>query len=102
MLFWQVFDGELVLNDIGRMMKEVIDQIPEHYPGINVEISVIIPIPIHILFLIADVVAGPRAYPRCSRCRGDACVASTSARKRYSTATLTRRLYIDTKGKITW
>ncbi len=55
MLFWQVFDGELVLNDIGRMMKEVIDQIPEHYPGINVEISVIIPIHIHILFLIADV-----------------------------------------------
>lgn len=60
-LFGQVFDQGMVLNEAGNMMKEVIDQIPEHYPGINVEVSVIMPNHVHILFLIADVVAGPRA-----------------------------------------
>ena len=58
-LFGQVFIGKMVLNETGKMVKEVIDQIPEHYPGINVEISVIMPNHVHILFLIADV-AGPR------------------------------------------
>ena len=32
-LFGQIVDGEMVLNDIGKMVKEVIDQIPDHYPG---------------------------------------------------------------------
>jgi len=78
MLYGHIIDGEMILNDMGKMVKEVIDQIAEHYPGINVEISVIMPNHVHILFLIADVVAGPRACPRCSRCRGDACVAFTA------------------------
>ena len=60
-LFGQVFDGEMILNETGKMVKEVIDQIPEHYPGINVEVSVIMPNHVHLLFLISDVVAGPRA-----------------------------------------
>ncbi len=60
-LFGHIYDGEMILNDIGKMVEEVIDQIPEHYQNINVEVSVIMPNHIHILFLIADVVAGPRA-----------------------------------------
>ena len=60
-LFGQIVGGEMVLNDIGKMVEEVIDQIPEHYPGIHGEVSVIMPNHIHILFHISDVVAGPRA-----------------------------------------
>ncbi|HOZ38151.1 MAG TPA: hypothetical protein PLH64_05305 [Anaerolineaceae bacterium] len=60
-LFGQIVDGEMVLNDIGKMVKEVIDQIPEHYPGINVELFVVMPNHIHALLIISEVVAGPRA-----------------------------------------
>ena len=60
-LFGQIIDGEMILNDIGKMVKEVIDQFPEHYPGINVELFVVMPNHIHALLLISDVVAGPRA-----------------------------------------
>jgi REP element-mobilizing transposase RayT len=61
MVFGQVVNGEMVLNETGKMVIEVIDQIPEHYLGINVEVSVIMPNHVHLLFLITDVVAGPRA-----------------------------------------
>ena len=61
MVFGLVVNGEMVLNEVGEMVKEIIDQIPEHYLGINVEVSVIMPNHVHLLFLITDVVAGPRA-----------------------------------------
>ena len=61
MVFGQVVNGDMVLNEAGEMVKEIIDQIPEHYLGINVEVSVIMPNHVHLLFLITDVVAVPRA-----------------------------------------
>ena len=60
-LFGQIVDGEMVLNEIGKMVKEIVEGVPRHYQNINVEVSVIMPNHVHILFLIADVVAGPRA-----------------------------------------
>ena len=60
-LFGKIVDGEMVLNEVGRMVEEVIDQIPEHYPGINIELFVVMPNHIHALLIISDVVAGPRA-----------------------------------------
>lgn len=59
-IFGKAIDGEVVLNDVGKMVKEVIDQIPEHYLGVNVELFVIMPNHVHLLFLIYDVAAGPR------------------------------------------
>ena len=60
LLFGKVVDGETVLNEVGLMVKEVIDQIPEHYPRIHIEVFVIMPNHVHILFHISEVVAGPR------------------------------------------
>ena len=60
-IFGQIVDGEMVLNEVGWMIKDVIDQIPEHYLGVNVELFVIMPNHVHLLFLIFDVVADPRA-----------------------------------------
>lgn len=60
-LFGQIVDGEMVLNEIGKMVKEIVEEVPRHYQNINVEVFVIMPNHVHILFLIADVVAGPRA-----------------------------------------
>ena len=59
--FGQIIDGEMVLNEIGKMVEEVIDQIPKHYPGVNVELFIVMANHIHILLLITGVVAGPRA-----------------------------------------
>ena len=60
-LFGQIVDGEMVLNEIGKMVKEIVEEVPRHYQNINVEVFVIMPNHVHILFLITDVVAGPRA-----------------------------------------
>ncbi len=60
-LFGHIVDGEMVLNDVGKMVTEIVEGVPQHYQSINVEASVIMPNHIHILFLIAEVVAGPRA-----------------------------------------
>ena len=60
-LFGQIVDGKMVLNDIGRMVTEIFEGVPRHYQNINVEVSVVMPNHVHILFLITDVVAGPRA-----------------------------------------
>ena len=60
----------MVLNEVGRMVKEVIEQIPEHYPGITVDLFVIMPNHIHALILINDVVAGPRACQADQASRG--------------------------------
>ena len=60
-LFGQISDGEMALNEVGRMVEEVIGGIPEHYPGVNAELFVVMPNHVHLLLLITDVVAGPRA-----------------------------------------
>lgn len=60
-LFGQIVDGDMVLNEIGKMVKEIVEGVPRHYQNIHVEVSVIMPNHVHILFLITDVVAGPRA-----------------------------------------
>lgn len=60
-LFGQVVDDEMVLNEKGLMVKEVIDQIPEYYVGVNPGIFVVMPNHIHLLLHMTDVVAGPRA-----------------------------------------
>ena len=35
MVFGHVVNGEMVLNEVGEMVKEIIDLIPEHYLGIK-------------------------------------------------------------------
>ena len=61
-LFGKIVDGNVVLNNVGSMVEEVIKQIPEHYPGINVEVSVIMPNHVHILFNFFDVLACPCVF----------------------------------------
>ena len=60
-LFGKVIDGEMILNEIGTMVKEVIEEIPQEYHGINVEVFGVMPNHIHILLLTSEVVAGPCA-----------------------------------------
>ncbi len=60
-LLGEIVDGHIQLNDAGRMVQTVWDEIPSHYSG--ADIDVFIAMPNHIHGIIAIVGAGPRACP---------------------------------------
>jgi len=60
-LFGQIADGELVLNDAGRMVQTVGNELPNHYAG--VECDAFIVMPNHIHGVISLVRAGPCTRP---------------------------------------
>ena len=59
-------NGEVVLNDAGRLVKQVWLEIPEHFHGTNADTFVIMLNHDHRLIMIdASVGAGLRAHPGC-------------------------------------
>ncbi len=60
-LFGEIADGRMVLNDAGRMVKTVWDEIPQYYPGIDIDACQIMPNHIHGIIILVG--AGPRACP---------------------------------------
>jgi hypothetical protein len=61
MLFGQIVDGALVLNDIGRMVKEVWIAIPKHFP--NVELGEFVIMTKYIHGIISITVGATHASP---------------------------------------
>ena len=64
-LFGDVVDGRMRLNDAGKMIQTTWNEIPHHYPGINVDAFVVMPNHIHGIIVIV----GPRpcAWPMTAR-----------------------------------
>ena len=60
-LFGDVVDGNVILNESGRMVQTVWDEIPHHYPYVDVDAFVIMPNHIHGIVIIVG--AGPCACP---------------------------------------
>ena len=60
-LFGEIVDGVMRLNDAGRMVNTVWDEIPAHYPGINVDAFIVMPNHIHGIVVIVG--AAPRGRP---------------------------------------
>ncbi len=60
-LFGDVVDEEMALNDAGKMIKTVWDEIPQFYCGIETDELIIMPNHIHGIIIIVG--AGPRACP---------------------------------------
>jgi putative transposase len=60
-LFGDVVDGQMVLNDAGRMVQTVWDELPEYYPGVETDAFQIMPNHIHGIIVLVG--AGPRACP---------------------------------------
>jgi hypothetical protein len=60
-LFGQIVDGEMVLNEIGKMVKEVWIAIPKHFP--NVEFGEFVIMPNHIHGIISITVGATHASP---------------------------------------
>ena len=63
-LFGTVVNGRMALNDAGRMVQTVWNELPAHYPGVAIDAFVVMPDHIHgVVWLCDPVGAGPRACP---------------------------------------
>ncbi|MBC7237764.1 MAG: hypothetical protein H5T69_18130, partial [Chloroflexi bacterium] len=64
-LFGEVVDGEMRLNDAGRMVQTVWDELPAFYPGVQTDAFIVMPNHIHGIIVLTGhpVGAGPRACP---------------------------------------
>ena len=60
-VFGQVVQGEMILDGAGQMVESVWLQLPEHYPGAEVDAFAIMPNHVHGIIILVG--AGPRACP---------------------------------------
>lgn len=60
-LFGEIVDGAMALSDAGRMVKEVWDELPEHYSGVVIDTHVVMPNHFHGIIILVG--AAPRGRP---------------------------------------
>jgi REP element-mobilizing transposase RayT len=51
-LFGEIVEGEMVLNDVGRMVQQTWNEIPSHYAGCGLDAFVVMPNHVHGIILI--------------------------------------------------
>lgn len=68
-LFGNVDDGEMRLNEAGRMVQSVWDEMPSFYPGVDIDEFIVMPNHIHGIVILVG--APPRGSPAPSRGRPD-------------------------------
>lgn len=61
-MFGNIVDGEMVLNDAGRMVQAVWEEIPAHYPGVEIDEFIVMPDHIHGIVILVE--SGPSARPQ--------------------------------------
>ena len=61
----EIVEGEMVLNDVGRMVQDTWEQMPRHYPGCGLDAFVVMPNHTYGIIVITaiPVGAGPCARP---------------------------------------
>jgi len=65
-LFGEVVDGEVRLSDAGQMVWVVWSELPAHYPGVDINMFIVMPNHVHGIVVLTGtgrVGAGPRACP---------------------------------------
>ncbi len=62
-LFGEVVDGEMRLNDAGRMVTTVWDSLPKRYQGLEIDACVVMPNHLHGIFFINDPVGAIHESP---------------------------------------
>lgn len=60
--FGDIKEGDMLLNDAGRMVTDTWHQIPQHYAGIELDIFQIIPNHTHGIIVVNPVGVGPCAH----------------------------------------
>ncbi len=53
-LFGAVIDGEMLLNDCGKIAAECLDEIPKHFPHVEMDEFVVMPNHVHLVVVIVD------------------------------------------------
>ncbi len=59
-LFGEISNRKMILNAAGQMITTILQQIPDHYPGNDIDEFVVMPNHIHTIIFVG---AGPRACP---------------------------------------
>ena len=67
-LLGNITNEEMQLNDAGKIIQTVWNEIPKHYPGIKTDEFVIMPNHFHSIVVIDIVGAGPCACPETAAC----------------------------------
>lgn len=64
-VFGKILNAEMILNDAGGMVQGVWDELPVHYPGVQIDSFVVMPNHIHGIIILtgSNVGAGPRTCP---------------------------------------
>jgi len=51
-LFGEVVDGEMRINEAGRMVQSVLDEMPTFYPGVEIDAFVVMPNHVHVIVVL--------------------------------------------------
>jgi len=62
-LFGEVVDGEMVLNEAGRMIRRIWDELPQHYPGVETDAVQIMPNHVHGIIILTTAPVGRAPVP---------------------------------------
>jgi REP-associated tyrosine transposase len=66
MLFGEVIDADVRLNELGMIAQRTWDDLPSRYHGIDLDAFVIMPNHVHGIIILAD--ESERGHPKCSQC----------------------------------
>jgi REP element-mobilizing transposase RayT len=61
--FGEIVEGEMNLNQIGLIVEETWQEIPNHFPYVEVDVHVVMPNHFHGIIIIQDVVGAQHAAP---------------------------------------
>ena len=62
-LFGVIDNGDMLLNDAGRMIDKTWNEIPDHYPGTELDVMQIMPNHLHGIIVVREVGTAPRGRP---------------------------------------
>ena len=62
-LFGVIDSDDMLLNDAGRMIDTIWHEMPEHYPGIELDVMQVMPNHLHGIISISEVGTAPRGRP---------------------------------------
>jgi len=67
MLFGEVIDGDVRLNEMGTIVQQIWDDLPTHYHGIDLDGFIVMPNHVHGIIILADESARRHAIPEIVR-----------------------------------
>ena len=101
-LFGDISDGKMILNDAGRMVQAVLDDIPSHYAGIDTDAFTIMPNHIHTIIVIVGATPCGRPDLDKGQARGPAPTELSLADVVHRFKTMTTKRYADGVKQMGW